>query len=273
MLIIVPFNSTDPTLPELVSSDPEFNPYQTAMLTATGASNIDTVLDPTNQLAIRNFILAAKLATVNGAEINLLPKIKYLLPLAGKTLLAAQTPLIGAAPTNVGFVDADYAEVLGLTGATGKRFTLPAANTFGSLLGMVLRTTAPSTEDATHDVLTQPVVATSVFGMLLRNSISFFGYQSSGDGNISGFVATPPAPLVPAGSFGINVTSTNFRAYINRIQFGASDPNGGTVPTNPIHAFRKNNRYGGLMITDQMSTAEFLEANRIFDQLMVALGR
>ena len=273
MLIIVPFNSTDSTLPELVSSDPEFNPYQTAMLAATGASNIDTVLDPTNQLAIRNFILAAKLATVNGAEINLLPKIKYLLPLAGKNLLAATTPLIGAVPTNVGFVEADYAEVLGLTGAIGKRFTLPAANTFGSLLGMVLRTTAPASEDATQDVVTNPIVATAVFGINTRNSIAFFGYQNAGDGNISGFVATPPAPLVPAGSFGCNVTTTNFRAYINRVQFLGSDPNGGTVPTNPIHAFRKNNRYGGLMITDQMSTAEFLEIHRLFDQLMVALGR
>ena len=274
-LIIVPFTATDSSLPVLATATVEFDAFSTALLAATGASSVDNVLSTPQQMAIKEFILAMKIGSVNGTPVNLYDKVKYCMPLAGNSLAAALVPLIGAAPTNVSYVAGDYNETLGIRGNNTKRLQLPnTTDTYGSNLGILLRTTDVATDSTTQDVLTLPIVTTAVFGLHVRYSMGFFGYANSAGGYISGPISPTVGTFAPAGSYGCNVVPGSFRAFVDRVGFGdTSDTGGGTVPTNPLSIFRKDNRYGGFMLVDSMSHAEFLEANRHFDDLMVALGR
>ena len=274
-LIIVPFTATDSSLPILATATAEFEAFSTALLAATGDTSVNNLLSAPQQMAIKNFILAMKLGSVNGTSVNLYNKVKYCMPLAGNSLAAALVPLIGAAPTNVSYVAGDYNETLGLRGNNTKRLQLPnTPNTYGSNLGILLRTTDVATDSATQDVLTLPIVTTSVLGLSIRYAMSFFGYANSAGGYISGPISPTAGTFAPAGSYGCNVAPGSFRAFVNRVGFGdTNDTGGGTTPTNPLSIFRKDNRYGGFMLVDSMSHAEFLEASRHFDNLMVAFGR
>jgi len=266
-IIIVKATSTDPNLPTLASSEPQSSQYKQALLAATGAATITDAIAQEDIDLIDGFILAMKTARVLGVETNLFAKLKYFMPLAGKSLSAALVPLVGAAGTNNNYVAGDYNETTGLQGGTSKSVTMPSPlSTYGSLIGKILRISGTPANTATHDVINPGWTASSVSFMLVRNSVSFGGFTNSGSGSISGTIAAA------AGNYSDNVRPGNFSAYINRSLFG-SNAGGGTVPLNALQLFRNTNRYGCFALTASMSEAEFIETDRLIAELMVAMGR
>jgi hypothetical protein len=118
-----------------------------------------------------------------------------------------------------------------------------------------------------HDILNKSLTASSVFGILIRSSqVQLFGYQNSGNGFITETITNLAA------NYAGNVSDGNFAFYKNGAKI-AENIGGGTVPATTIEFYRNNSRYGGFMLTNDMSPLEFEYTLSLYNAYIAAIGR
>jgi hypothetical protein len=253
-LTTIPFNSNNPKLPVFVTVASEMLAYSQAILIATG-TDIDSSIPSGDLTAISAFLTAIKYATVGGVPTNLLAKLLFCAPLAGTLFNAAKVPLVGSFTTT--YVSGDYTRTGGLVGGGAKVITTAIpANTPNMGLLLFTRNAAPSS----------PVWdfwnTGGVYGFRCNTAaISYaYGVQST---------TTPSG----AGMWGLNI-SGGMQTFIRN---GASINSGsvtGAAPSTGIMTLAATvNTYGGGLITQNCTNAEFLVVANAFQTLMTAFGR